>query len=194
MALFVIDLEGWPVWHYGASRDATGRTLAAVADMDGDGGWNWYQPAETDSCRPSMRQPTNEKCPLCPKDAELTKLNHAGHLRWEMQLTAPVSDFASADLDGDGKVEALCGAGDGKLYAIKEKDGKPGVLWTVDFGRTAGSPVLADLDGDGTAEILVTTEDGRLHALRSQRRPRMMLYCSLRRSSSFSSATLTASD
>jgi hypothetical protein len=112
--------------------------------------------------------PTNEKCPRCPREAPLSKVNHAGHPRWEMKLPAPVSDFASADLDGDPGapgVEILCGAGDGKLYAVREESGKPSVLWTVDFKRTAGSPVLADLDGDGTAEILVTTEDGHLHAL-----------------------------
>src|SRR4029079_3038785 len=87
-------------------------------------------------------EPSNEKCVFCPKDAELTKLNHAGHVRWDMQLTAPISDFASADVDGDGRVEILCGTGDGKLYAIQEVVGKPRVLWTVDFQRTAGSPIL----------------------------------------------------
>jgi hypothetical protein len=167
MASYVLDLEGWPVWHYGASRDGTSRNLAAVADMDADGRMEVVTARGDGLLMAFDATPTNEKCPMCPKDAPLTKVNHAGHVRWEMKLSPPVSDFASMDLDGDGKVEALCGAGDGRLHAIEEKDGKPGELWTVDFGRTTGSPVLADLDGDGTAEILVTTEDGRLHALKS---------------------------
>jgi hypothetical protein len=169
MALFVIDIDGWPVWHYGATRDATGRTLAAVADMDGDGKMELVEGRGDGLLQAFDAEPSNEKCSLCPKDKELSKFNHAGHLRWEMQLSAPISDFASADLDGDGKIEALCGSGDGKLHAIKEKDGKPTDLWTVDFGRTTGTPILADLDGDGTAEVLVTSEDGKLHALQGNR-------------------------
>ncbi len=167
MSLLVLDLEGWPIWHYGTTRDGMGRTLAAIADMDGDGKMELVSARSDGLLSAFDAAPTNEKCPRCPKDVPLSKVNHGAHLRWKMQLPAPVSDFASADLDGDGKVEILCGAGDGKLHAIKEKDGKPGALWTVDFGRTAGSPILADLDGDGTAEILITTEDGRLRALRS---------------------------
>ncbi len=167
MAMYVIDLQGRPVWHYGASRDETSRSLAAVADMDADGRMELVTARGDGLVLAFDATPSDEKCPLCPKDQSLTEVNHAGHVRWEMKLTGPVSDFASMDLDGDGKVEALCGAGDGKLHALKEKDGKPGMLWTMDFGPTAGSPVLADLDGDGTAEILVTTEDGRLRALRS---------------------------
>jgi len=65
----------------------------------------------------------------------------------------------------DGKVEALCGAGDGRLYALKEHKGQCTILWSVDFGRTWGSPILADLNGDGKAEIIVPTEDGKLHCL-----------------------------
>jgi hypothetical protein len=169
MSLCVIDLEGWPVWHYGSSRDGTSRNMSAVADMNGDGQMKLVTARGDGLLTAYDAQPTNETCPRCPRDAPPTKVNHAGHPRWEMKLIAPVSDFASADLDGDGKVEILCGAGDGKLCAIKEKEGIPGVLWTVDFGRKVGSPVLADLDGDGSAEILVTTEDGRLHALQSRR-------------------------
>jgi outer membrane protein assembly factor BamB len=86
-------------------------------------------------------------------------------VRWTYQLPGPVSDFASADLDGDGKMEMLCGAADGKLYALKEKGGKCTTLWSVDLKQMVGSPIIADLNGDGKAEILVTSEDGRLHCL-----------------------------
>jgi hypothetical protein len=169
MSLFVIDLEGWPVWHDGTSRDEMGRNLAAIADMDGDGRMELVTARGDGLLLAFDAARADEKCSLCPKDAPLTKLNHGGRRRWTLKLTAPVSDFASADLDGDGRHEILCGAGDGKLHAIREKDRKPDELWTVDFGRTAGSPILADLDADGIAEVLVTTEDGRLHGLRGNR-------------------------
>jgi outer membrane protein assembly factor BamB len=86
-------------------------------------------------------------------------------VRWTFSLKAPVSDFITADLDGDGKAEALCGASDGRLYALKEDKGACRILWSVDFGRAVGSPILADLEGDGKPEIMVPTEDGRLHCL-----------------------------
>src|SRR5436190_20664004 len=74
MALFVIDIEGWPVWHYGTSRDETGKTLAAVADMDGDGKIELVSARGDGLLQAFDAQPSNEKCALCPKDAELTKL------------------------------------------------------------------------------------------------------------------------
>jgi outer membrane protein assembly factor BamB len=96
----------------------------------------------------------------------LTKINHAGKVRWQFNLPPPVSDFASADLDGDGKMELLCGAGDGKLYALKEKGGKCSVLWSAELGKqTIGSPIIADINGNGKPEIVVTSEDGFMHCL-----------------------------
>src|SRR6266850_5527344 len=102
---------------------------------------------------------------MCPKTQDLCPSNHSAQLRWTFSLKPPVSDFITADLDGDGKAEALCGAGDGRLYALKEDRGKCTILWSVDLGRTVGSPILADLYGDGKAEVIVPTEDGKLHCL-----------------------------
>ena len=77
---------------------------------------------------------------------------------------APV-DFATLDLDADGKVELLCGAGDGALYALKERGGVCSVLWRVQLGRRVGGPIVCDLDGDSLPEILVAGDDGKLHCL-----------------------------
>ena len=86
-------------------------------------------------------------------------------MRWTFRLPPPISDIASADIDADGHDELLCGAGDGALYALEERDGNCNVLWRLQLGSQVLSPVIADLNGDGTAEILVATSDGRMHCL-----------------------------
>ena len=86
-------------------------------------------------------------------------------VRWTYQLQLPISDFATLDLDADSRTELLCGAGD-KLYALEETSEKCGIVWHIDLGATAGSPVIVDLDDDGKPEILLSTADGRLHCLR----------------------------
>ena len=72
----------------------------------------------------------------------------------------------AADVTGDGRMAVLFGCDDGKLYALGERDGKAGVIWSVNLGRRVGEPILADIAGDGRPAVLVTTEDGRLHCLR----------------------------
>jgi hypothetical protein len=165
--VLVTDLDGDPVWHYGLTRDTTSASMAGLGDLNGDV-----------KVEPVVAQPDgllrcfdatglDAKCPNCPPDKPLGELNHAANQRWTFRLPPPVSDFTAADLDGDGCAELLCGAGDGKLYALKETAGACTVLWSLDLGRCVGSPVVADVDSDGHPEILVTTQDGRLHCLRS---------------------------
>jgi outer membrane protein assembly factor BamB len=172
----VADLEGRPAWHYGLSRDTTPRNHGAVADLDGDGQAEIITAQADGLLRAFSAEPATEKCPLCPAADAPGSGNRGGKIRWTFHVPGPIGppnatnqnsdqDFASADLDGDGRVELLLGGGDGRLYALKDIDGACAVLWSVDFGRRVGSPILADLDGDGTAEILVPTEDGRLHCL-----------------------------
>ena len=109
--------------------------------------------------------PGHEKCPHCPDGQKLTDANHGGHVRWTFRLRPPLSDFATLDVDGDGRTELLCGSGDGKLYALQETGKKCRILWSVELGTEVLAPVIADLDGDGKPEILVATSDGRLHCL-----------------------------
>ena len=159
------SLEGKPVWHYGLTRDTTHSCYPGLGDLDGDGKLEFITGQKDGKLICYGADPLAEKCPTCSMDQALMEANHSAQVRWTFSLKAPVSDFVTADLDGEGKSEALCGAGDGRLYALKERKGQCVILWSTNLGRAVGPPILADLDHDGKAEILVPTEDGKLHCL-----------------------------
>jgi len=118
--------------------------------------WNSSPPKKDGKIICYGSEPLAEKCP-CVRRIPLARQT-IRQVRWTFSLKAPVSDFITADLDGDGKAEALCGAGDGRLYALKSARATAAILWSVDLGRAVGSPILADLDGNGKAQIIVPTE------------------------------------
>lgn len=157
-------LDGVPMWHYGLTRDTTHASKAGLADLDGDGRIELVTTQKDGLLRCFDARPLHAKCPSCPADQKLGPANHSARVRWTFQLLPPISDFASADIDADGRTELLCGAGD-KLYALKADGDKRSIQWSVDLGAAVGSPVIADLDGDRKPEILVSTADGRLHCL-----------------------------
>jgi len=100
----------------------------------------------------------------------LTGLDVRRARRWHLDMGQPVSWMIAADLDADGRTEALFGCDDGKLHTLGERGVKPRLLWPVALGRRVGEPILADLDGDGRPEILVAAEDGKLYGLSGNRR------------------------
>ena len=161
-------IDGAPVWHYGLTRDTTHASKSGLADLDGNGTVEIVTTQVDGLLRAYDAEPLPEKCPDCPQDVQLSASNHAARVRWTHQLPPPLSDLATLDVDADGRTELVCGAGDGKLYALKEVDQACEVLWAVDLG-SPGTPVVSDLDGDALPEILVTTTDGRLHCLGRQR-------------------------
>jgi len=67
--------------------------------------------------------------------------------------------------DGDGKVEALCGAGDGRLYALEEEKGKCTILWAWILAVPSERLFWPTWMAMGKAEIIVPTEDGKLQCL-----------------------------
>jgi hypothetical protein len=158
-------LEGKAVWHYGLTRDTTHSSQPGIGDLDSDGKMEFITAQRDGKLICYGAESVAQKCPMCPPNEVLRDSNHSGEVRWTFSLKAPVSDFITADLDGDGRDEALCGAGDGRLYALKHEKGKCAILWSVDLSRTVGSPILADLNGDGKAKIIVPTEDGKLNCL-----------------------------
>lgn len=159
------SVEGKPIWHYGLTRDTNHSSHPGVGDVDGNGQLDFVTTQKDGKLFCYGPDPLPEKCPMCATNTALSEANHSAYVRWTFSMRAPVSDLITADLDGDGKTEVLCGAGDGRLYALKEKKGRCAILWSVDLGRAVGSPVLADLNEDGTAEIIVPTEDGKMHCL-----------------------------
>jgi hypothetical protein len=168
----VTDIKGNPIWHYGLTRDTTARSRPGIGDLDGNGETEIVVSQQDGVLTAFGARPLDGKCPTCDPSQPLTERNHSGSVIWNYNLKPPVSDIATADLDGDGCDELLVGAGDGRLYALKQRGGACVVLWFVDLGRAVGSPILADLDGDGQAEIVVPTEDGRLHCLKGQQTAR----------------------
>ncbi len=161
----VTETDGTPRWHYGLTRDTTHAAMAGFADLDASGTLEIVTTQKDGLLRGFDAQPTAKKCPTCPPAESRGDANRSGGVRWTFRLPPPVSDFASLDLDGNGSVELVCGAGDGKLYALQETNGHVEMLWSLDLGSEVGAPVIADLDADGLPEVLVSSADGRLHAL-----------------------------
>jgi hypothetical protein len=96
----------------------------------------------------------------------------AGRVLWALPDPAagqPPTETASADVDGDGRDEALFTAGT-TLYCIGAA-GPPAsargeLRWKLALPATVGPPVVADVDGDGTATILLVGADGWVYAVR----------------------------
>jgi hypothetical protein len=91
----------------------------------------------------------------CDAGGRVIAYSSAGAKLWEYQATSGYAVIlALADLDGDGKLEVLCGdtTWQAALHFI-EGDGTPyGGLGLYD---PSSAPAAADVDGDGRAEIAV---------------------------------------
>ncbi|MFO7541034.1 MAG: PKD domain-containing protein [Chloroflexota bacterium] len=78
--------------------------------------------------------------------------------------TGLLSSIALGDLDGDGIVELVAPANNGRLYVYRGDgqdagNGSP-LLWSSDLVGQAAEPALADLSNDGKAEIVVSGANG----------------------------------
>ena len=138
-----------------------------VADLDGDGGPDYLVPTIT---------------------VDLAALDGGGWFRdaVEFSLSAwslatgdwldgfprkvddwtVLSSLATADVDGDGRLEVLTPSAGYLLHAFRA-DGTEPDGWPKFTGGWLSSPAVADLDGDGAVEVLVTTREGKLFAWRT---------------------------
>ena len=81
------------------------------------------------------------------------------------------SSPALGDLDGDGQLEVVVGAADGKVYAWRA-DGSPVSGWPQETdGSVQSSPALGDLDGDGRPEVVLGSYDWKVYAWHSDGSP-----------------------
>lgn len=91
-----------------------------------------------------------------------------GEVQWHLPL--PPGGFsigsASADLDGDGRDEALFVLGN-NLYCLETAEtGEGRIAWQFLMPATTGPPAIADVEGSGRASILLAGVDGYLYCLR----------------------------
>jgi subtilisin family serine protease len=73
---------------------------------------------------------------------------------------------ALGDLDGDGTLEAVCGADDGRLWAWRANGAVATGFPALTSAAGIGVPIaLTDLDGQPGVEILAATRDGNVYAV-----------------------------
>ena len=92
-----------------------------------------------------------------------------GKVDWSLQppVAEKVIGSASADLNGDGRDEAVFSAGKW-LFCVgcQAVGGKGTVLWTLALPDNTGPPAIADVDASGRASILVQGTNGVLYCVR----------------------------
>mgnify|MGYP006280268681 CR=1 FL=1 len=90
-----------------------------------------------------------------------------GNVLWEYALPGSVnwggSAIAAADVDGDGRIEAVTADSRGTLVCL---DGGGAEEWVWESPTTLNSPpTIADMDGDGAPEVLVGGPDAPVYCL-----------------------------
>lgn len=165
--LGLITKTGTPIWQTSFTFDATPGFIQGVGDADGDGDLDLFSVAHPPSAGVEI-------------PAQLRVLDAAtGALVWTMNIPgrghAPVggaySDTptlsASADLDGDGKVDSVFVVS-GTIYVVGTNSAGTGgeIKWSfTPDGGLLGSPIIADANGDGVAEIIVTSTSGYVYGI-----------------------------
>ncbi len=147
-----------------------GRSMTGLVRVDGSLAW-WDALDKSPSCLPAFGDFSGnghiEALGIGYEDGIRCYEAATGKIRW--RLPAPESatpqGTASADLNGDGRDEALV-AIDRTLYCLGEKsDGKGSLLWKISLPARIGQPSIADVDNTGTASILVVGADGYVYCV-----------------------------
>jgi len=106
---------------------------------------------------------------VATEQGKLLALNADGSPRWTKSFDTALNDVAAADLDGDGKDEAIVGRKDYFVTAVDD-DGRE--LWSKAIPFYRERPVVAcvmagDLDGDGKPEVVAGAYNWRFYAFRA---------------------------
>jgi hypothetical protein len=175
----LVDADGSPIWHrysYGRQRGQVFASAQGIGDFLGDGSTDVLSANHCDTQVPDRF-----------KSLDLTDFQDAGELRlldgmtgeiiWGLELK-PACDgsiwppgatsMASADIDGDGRDEAIFAVGDTVYSVGDDGSGLHGrIEWTMMVkGTSFGNPVIADAIGDGNPEIILVDQTGLIYVLR----------------------------
>jgi outer membrane protein assembly factor BamB len=152
----VIRVDGSLVWF--DALDKSPKYFPSFGDFDGDGRSDMVAVGYEDGIR-------------CYEMA-------SGKIKWRMPYPLqglqsfgthsedPVKGTASADLDGDGRDEALIVMNQTLFCIGAPREGSTGeVRWQVDFPTEIGPPAVATLDNKGGVSILVLGSDGYVYCI-----------------------------
>jgi hypothetical protein len=152
--LYAFNGSGAILWR--AHQDEIFQSSPAVGDIDGDGQPEVVAGTGTFYSNPPFSLPVGRY---------VSAWNNDGSLLWRTALPQRVTGSpAIGDVNGDGKLDVVVGALDGKVYAFNGSTGA--ILWSNlarDIFNNAGlggnvqvfSPVLADYDGDGLDDVFI---------------------------------------
>jgi hypothetical protein len=141
-AYAAVKIDGQPLWSEFHDNAEGSDGFGPVADLDGDG---------------------KLEVVVAVLNGSIVCLDAAtGKRKWKVDT--PVSgDVIAVDVDGRVGLDLLYAGRDGKLHAIRGRDG--GEVWTIAVG---GSPIAADVTGDGRVEVLAVGGDGVLRIVGDQ--------------------------
>jgi outer membrane protein assembly factor BamB len=152
--LQVFSGNGARLWR--SAQDEVLISSPAVADLDGDGRFEIAAGSGNFYCC-FDGTPSNE-------GKYFTVWNHDGSILWRANLpTQVVGSPAIGDLNGDGKLEVVVGAMDGKVYAFDGATGQ--IRWSTQVRDMFNnqfipkpvvySPMLADYTGNGHDDVFI---------------------------------------
>ncbi|MGD8395749.1 MAG: FG-GAP-like repeat-containing protein, partial [Candidatus Eiseniibacteriota bacterium] len=154
--LHVIERDGTALSAFPRALGGQVTASAALADLDDDGHLDIVVSAEPDRVV-AIDAVSGADLPGWPRTA-VTATAYA-------RTSSPVV----VDLDGDGELDVVDAASDGRLHVWRaDGSGLPG--WesvrfaTVAEDATQSTPTVADVDGDGGLEVLVGAANGAIHA------------------------------
>jgi hypothetical protein len=149
---------GWPQWAF-VENAPTRSSSPVLADLDQDG-------------RPEVIFAENS-APVHQARLRVWRANGSTLPGFENVTFATDSEATGAgatqstpvvgDVDGDGKLEILLGAEDGRLYGWND-DGTPVAGFPIQTGgEIRGSAAIGDVDGDGEVEVVALSWDKQVY-------------------------------